>query len=69
MLEQSKLQPPGTAVTPSWRDIGHLEAIAVLRTGVNYGLEREIASEERRDSLVQPGPVPMRFFDVLGNRL
>ena len=38
-----------TAVAPSWRDIGQLAAIAVLRTGLNYGLEREIAREERRD--------------------
>ena len=38
-----------TAVAPSWCDIGQLAAIAVLRTGLNYGLEREIAREERRD--------------------
>jgi uncharacterized membrane protein len=38
-----------TAVAPTWRDIGQLAAIAVLRTGLNYGLEREIAREERKD--------------------
>jgi len=38
-----------TAVAPSWRDIGQLASIAVLRTGLNYGLEREIARGERRD--------------------
>lgn len=38
-----------TAVAPTWRDIGQLAAIAVLRTGLNYGLEREIAREEARD--------------------
>ena len=38
-----------TAVAPSWHDIGQLAAIAVLRTGLNYGLEREIAREERRE--------------------
>ena len=38
-----------TAVAPSWRDIGQLAAIAVLRTGLNYGLEREIARDPRRD--------------------
>jgi uncharacterized membrane protein len=38
-----------TAVAPSWPEIGQLAAIAVLRTGLNYGLEREIACEERRD--------------------
>ena len=37
-----------TAVAPSWHDIGQLAAIAVLRTGLNYSLEREIAREEQR---------------------
>jgi uncharacterized membrane protein len=37
-----------TAVAPAWRDIGQLAAIAVLRTGLNYSLEREIAREEGR---------------------
>ncbi len=31
-----------TAVAPSWEDIGKLGAIAVLRTMLNYFLEREI---------------------------
>lgn len=35
-----------TAVAPTWRDIGQLAAIAVLRTGLNYSLEREIARGE-----------------------
>ena len=39
----------GTAVAPSWEDIGQLASIAVLRTGLNHGLEREIAREERRE--------------------
>jgi uncharacterized membrane protein len=38
-----------TAVAPAWRDIGQLAAIAVLRTGLNYSLEREIAREEHRE--------------------
>ena len=37
-----------TAVAPSWRDIGQLAAIAVLRTGLNFSLEKEIAREQRR---------------------
>src|SRR6266498_1935410 len=32
----------GTAVAPSWDDIGKLAAIAVLRTALNYFLEREL---------------------------
>ena len=37
-----------TAVATNWRDIGQLAAIAVLRTGLNYSLEREIEREEGR---------------------
>lgn len=35
----------GTAVAPTWNDIGQLAAIAVLRTALNYFLEREMHSE------------------------
>jgi len=35
-----------TAVAPSWREIGQLAAIAVLRTALNFFLEREIRREE-----------------------
>lgn len=31
-----------TAVAPSWNDIGQLAAIAVLRTALNYFLEKEL---------------------------
>ncbi|HTM52053.1 MAG TPA: DUF1622 domain-containing protein [Bryobacteraceae bacterium] len=37
-----------TAVAPSWREIGQLAAIAVLRTALNFFLEREIEREEGR---------------------
>ncbi|ADB42888.1 MULTISPECIES: DUF1622 domain-containing protein [Spirosoma] len=40
-----------TAVAPTWNDIGLLAAIAVLRTGLNFFLERELRNAERR----QPG--------------
>ena len=33
-----------TAVAPSWDDIGKLAAIAVIRTLLNYFLERELKS-------------------------
>jgi hypothetical protein len=36
-----------TAVTPTWNDIEQLIAIAALRTGLNYFLEREIRRESR----------------------
>lgn len=31
-----------TAVAPSWDDVGKLVAIATLRTGLNYFLEKEL---------------------------
>ena len=37
-----------TAIAPTWRDIGQLAAIAVLRTALNFFLEREIDREELR---------------------
>ncbi len=35
-----------TAIAPTWDDIGKLAAIAVLRTALNYFLEREISREK-----------------------
>ncbi len=32
-----------TAIAPTWDDIGHLAAIAVIRTALNYFLERDMA--------------------------
>jgi uncharacterized membrane protein len=45
-----------TAIAPSWQDIGRLAAIAVIRTFLNFFLERDLAeirerqSEGRRDT-------------------
>ncbi len=38
-----------TAVAPTWNDIGLLGAIAVLRTALNFFLERELRNAEARD--------------------
>lgn len=38
-----------TAIAPSWQEIGKLGAIAVIRTGLNYFLSREM-QEERATS-------------------
>jgi uncharacterized membrane protein len=43
-----------TAVAPSWDDIGKVAAIIVLRTMLNFFLEREIASFERQLRENQP---------------
>jgi uncharacterized membrane protein len=37
-----------TAVAPTWNDIGQLAAIAVLRTALNYFLERELKAEKSK---------------------
>jgi uncharacterized membrane protein len=44
-----------TAVAPSWNDIGKLAAIAVIRTALNYFLERELRhiNKEKMKSLEQ----------------
>ena len=39
-----------TAVAPTWNEIGQLAAIAVLRTALNYFLQREIDGAEARES-------------------
>lgn len=36
-----------TAIAPSWDDIGQLAAIAVIRTGLNFFLERDLEAFER----------------------
>jgi len=40
-----------TAVTPTWNDIGQLAAIIVLRTVLNYFLQREVSKAESRRQL------------------
>jgi len=37
----------GSVVSPTWMDIGELAAIAVIRTFLNYFLERDIESADR----------------------
>ena len=38
-----------TAIAPSWDQIGKLAAIAVIRTGLNFFLTREMETEARRE--------------------
>ncbi len=38
-----------TAVAPTWNEIGQLAAIAVLRTALNYFLQKEIDKAEERE--------------------
>ncbi len=41
-----------TSIAPTWDDIGRLFAIAVIRTGLNFFLERDLneARQRQRDS-------------------
>ena len=40
-----------TAIAPTWNDIGKLAAIAVLRTALNFFLERELRSTGMKNDL------------------
>jgi uncharacterized membrane protein len=53
----------GTAVSPSFTEIGKLGAIATIRTALNYFLAKEIekaAELERKGMLMMPGGAMMR---------
>lgn len=49
-----------TAVAPTWNEIGKLGAIAVLRTALNYFLEREIRGEEGLERGHAPSASPAK---------
>ena len=44
----------GTAIAPSWQEIGQLGAIAVIRTFLDFFLERDLADMRSADA--QPVP-------------
>jgi len=48
-----------TAIAPTWKEIGQLAAIAVLRTALNYFLQQEIdkaAARQRGETTASPIP-------------
>ena len=45
-----------TAIRPTWNDLGQLAAIAAIRTGLNYFLERDIEAVSRFDPETVLGP-------------
>ncbi|GAB3364883.1 DUF1622 domain-containing protein [Lysobacter rhizosphaerae] len=48
-----------TAIAPSWDDIGQLAAIAVIRTFLNYFLERDLeAAMETSAAVENPAEAP-----------
>lgn len=40
----------GTSIAPSWQDVGQLSAIAVIRTFLNFCLERDLAELGNEDA-------------------
>jgi uncharacterized membrane protein len=44
----------GTAVSPSWDQIGKLGAVAVIRTGLNFFLSREMKEERPKEEGITP---------------
>ncbi len=44
-----------TAIAPTWEDIGKLGAIALIRTALNYFLEREIDANNREKGKLKMG--------------
>jgi uncharacterized membrane protein len=44
-----------TAFSPGWEEIQHLAAISVIRTFVNYFLERDLAAVEQREAAAAQG--------------
>lgn len=42
-----------SALTPSWDDIGRLAAIAVIRTFLNFFLERDLTENEEKEEAIR----------------
>lgn len=53
-----------TAVAPTWDDIGKLAAIAILRTGLNFFLDRELKEADHNK-----GKEPELEPDIVKNKL
>lgn len=49
-----------TAISPTWSDIGQLGAIGVIRTFLNYFLEKDLEEYESKESpATEPGKAPV----------
>jgi uncharacterized membrane protein len=42
----------GSVISPTWKDIGELGAIAVIRTFLNYFLEKDLEETEANEAVV-----------------
>jgi uncharacterized membrane protein len=50
----------GSVVSPTWQDVGELGAIAIIRTFLNYFLERDLEHAEKSGELEEPAVVKER---------
>src|SRR5688500_6062158 len=48
-----------TAISPDWNAIAQLGAIAIIRTFLNYVLERDLESASRKDLSTTAAPEPL----------
>ena len=49
-----------TSISTSWQTIGRVGAIAVIRTFLNYFLERDVEQQQRECALPEPAQPPAR---------
>jgi uncharacterized membrane protein len=54
-----------TSVTTSWQTIGRVGMVAVVRTFLNYFLERDVEKEERECVVAEPAQLPTRRREIL----
>ena len=47
-----------TSISTSWQTIGRVGAVAVIRTFLNYFLERDLAQQQRECATLQPRQPP-----------
>jgi uncharacterized membrane protein len=50
----------GSVISPTWQDIGKLGAIAVIRTFLNFFLEKDLEHSEETGESAEPEPPPAR---------
>jgi uncharacterized membrane protein len=48
-----------TSISTSWQTIGRVGAIAVIRTFLNYFLERDVERQQRECAPAEPPPPPL----------
>ena len=55
-----------TSISTSWQTIGRVGAIAVIRTFLNYFLERDVEKQQRESALAADAPQPPTRGSAVG---